>query len=470
MNEFLKVRLPIRARLTLWYVVLLALTFATVGAYLIFRFQRSLTATVDHALKITVVKTVSALDEEDFLATGRYTFDTVQKSRIESAGFAMRIVSPQGAVWDTFGEIQDVPAWGPAAEGYTNQRGRADEDDQWRVFSRPVVDSNNQTTAWVQAAQSVASINETLSDLRRQLLWGGIPLVLIFAGIGGYFLASRALRPIETITGAAQEINAQDLSRRLAYQGPRDEIGDLAKTFDQMIARLESSFERERRFTGDAAHELRTPLTILKGQVEVTLSRPRNAAEYEQKLHELSAQVDRLIRLSNALLFLSQSDQDQIAFQRTRINLRELLEVLLEQTRPLAAERNIQVIASLEGDHYVGGDQDYLIRLFMNLLENALKYTPSGGQVTVSVESENDECVVAIHNTGAGIPAENIPHLFERFYRVDADRSSQTGGSGLGLAIAQEIARRHGGRIEVHSDASTGVTFSVSLPAAVDPG
>lgn len=465
MIDFLKYRIPVRVRLTLWYVFLMALTFTALVIYLTVRFQISLRNSIDQSLQQTVSKTIASLDQANFQQTNTLSFDIVEKSGINSAGFAMRLISAQGAVWDTFGQVQNLISWGETKEGFTTQKGKFDEDDEYRVFSQPVLDSDNQTIAWIQAAQSVSPINETLQDLQEQVLFG-IPVILIFAGIGGYFLADRALRPIKQITNTAQQITAKDLSRRLEYKGAKDEIGDLAETFDQMIGRLQSSFDRERRFTGDAAHELRTPLTILKGQIDVTLSRPRNSAEYEKKLQELSVQVDRLIRLSNALLFLSRSDQNQISFERRRMNLRELLEVLIEQIQPLADEKKIQVITNFQDELHAYGDNDHLIRLYMNLFENALKYTPSGGQITVTGTNDSDTLTIAIHNTGSGISQEHLPHLFERFYRVDSDRSSQTGGSGLGLAIAQDIARLHGGEIIAQSEAGEGVTISLRLPAA----
>ena len=183
-------------------------------------------------------------------------------------------------------------------------------------------------------------------------------------------------------------------------------------------------------------------------------------------MRELSTQVDRLIRLSNALLFLSRSDQNQISMNRSRVNVKELLEVLLEQIQPLAIEKEIQVITDIQNDLFCIGDNDHLIRLFMNLLENALKYTPAHGQISVTGKKDSTHLVVDIHNTGSVIPDGHLPRLFERFYRVDSDRSSQTGGSGLGLAIAQEIAHLHSGEITVKIDTIEGVTFSVHLPLA----
>lgn len=463
MIDFLKYRIPVRVRLTLWYVLLMALTFTALVIYLTARFQLSLRNSIDQSLQQTVSKTSASLNQTNFQQTNRLSFDIAERSSFNSAGFAMRLISAQSVVWDTFGEAQNIPRWGAENEGFSTQQGRGDEDDQWRILSQPVLDPNGNIIGWVQAAQSLGTINETIYDLREQVFLG-IPVILIFAGLGGYFLADRALRPIKQITNTAQQITAQDLSRRLEYMGAQDEIGNLAETFDEMIGRLQSSFERERRFTGDAAHELRTPLTILKGHIDVTLSRPRNTNEYEKKLQELSVQVDRLIRLSNALLFLSRSDQNQTSLNRSQINLREMLDVLVEQIQPLAEEKKIRVTAHFQDNLFVFGDNDQLIRLFMNLFENALKYTPPNGEITVTAIKESNELRIDIHNSGTGISREHLPHLFERFYRVDEDRSSQTGGSGLGLAIAHEIVNRHGGEIEAQSSPGEGVTFSVRLP------
>ncbi len=466
MIDILKYGIPIRVRLTLWYVFLLAVTFIIFSVYLIFRFQDSLVTAVDNSLQITVSHTIAALDKEDLADRDRVTL-TRSGPEVIDPNFVMRLLSPQSEVWDIAGNAQDVSFWGPTEAGYSTQAGRENKS-QWRVFTQPVLNSDGQTIAWVQAAQSLGPVNEALEGLRAQLFLG-IPLVLLFAGLGGYFLANRALRPIRQITQTAQEITAQDLSRRLAYRGAMDEIGSLATTFDQMLGRLQSSFARERQFTGDAAHELRTPLTVLKGQIEVALNRRRSSAAYEKTLQELSSQVERLIRLSNGLLFLSRSDQQQLSFEPVYFDLREWLEILVEQLEPLAREKGLKISLNVPADLSVYGDSDHLIRLFLNIFENALKYTPMSGQITITALKVPEEIQILIHNTGPGISQEQLPHLFERFYRVEADRSSQTGGSGLGLAIAHEIVLLHRGEIDVQSEPNQGVTVTVHLPNRPHP-
>jgi heavy metal sensor kinase len=451
-------RFPIRMRLTLWFVLLMGITFTAFSFYLVLRFENSLQNTIDSSLRITVSKTVAALDEEDFNETGKLIFDHTGATQPASDDFAMRILSTQGEVWDVYSATERVSVWGAVEADYSTQ-------GEWRIHSQSITNSNGEIIGWLQAAQSLGPVHETVRELQEQLMFG-VPLVLLFAGLGGYFLADRALNPINQIADTARGIHLRDLSKRIRYQGAMDEVGKLAQTFDQMLARLQDSFERERRFTSDAAHELRTPLTVLKGQIDVTLSRARSSSEYESKLRELSVQVDRLIRLSNALLFLSRSDQNQIDFNPASVNLTELLSVLIEQLQPLADEKDLNVSTQIVDALFVRGDKDHLIRLFMNLLENALKYTPAKAQVQVSAESEADAVRITIHNSGDGIAPEHIPHLFERFYRVDEARSGQTGGNGLGLAIAQEIVRLHDGEIQFQSEMGKGVTVSVRLPAA----
>jgi len=454
-------QVPIRVRLTLWYVLLMAITFAIAGGYLLIRFQNSLTNSIDSALRIAVSQAIMAIQDED----GALAFQDEDSGsnfaqQFTDPNFAMRLLSPQGATLDTLGQTGNFSVWGPTESGFRTLSSTGD-DEQWRVYSQPVLAPDNSYAGWVQAAQSLNTVTDTLQDFRDQLLWV-IPFVLLLAGIGGYFLAGRTLRPIDQITRTAAEIEARDLSQRIGYQGPADEIGRLAETFDRMLERLKNAFERERRFTGDAAHELRTPLTVMKGQIEVTLSKSRSSNDYENTLRTLASPVDRLIRLSNALLFLSRSDQKQLSWEPENINLGELLILVVEQMQPLAEENRLTLYTDISPEIPFTGDKDHLIRLFLNLLDNAVKYTPAGGEVKVQTNVTKAEIQVAVHNDGPGIPKEHIRYIFDRFHRVDSDRSSETGGTGLGLAISREIAHMHGGRIEVQSQPGRTV-FTVHL-------
>ncbi|MGW8226483.1 MAG: HAMP domain-containing protein, partial [Anaerolineales bacterium] len=368
-------RIPIRVRLTLWYVLLMAMTFAVAGGYLLLRFQNSLTHSVDSALQIAALQSMTAIedDEENFPTQP----DDVSDSNPQGANlnFALRVLSPDGIVIDTRGQTEIISDWGPIEPGFRTLSSPG-EDELWRIYSQPILASGPTPAGWIQVAQSLNPVSETLQDFRDQLLLV-IPIVLLLAGFGGYFLAGSSLRPIDRITRTAAEIEANDLSRRLDYQGPDDEIGRLARTFDHMLDRLKTAFDRERSFTADAAHELRTPLTVLKGQIEVTLSQSRSEEDHVNTLQGLSSQVERLIRLSNALLFLSRSDQNKLSWEPVQINLGELLTVVIEQMQPLMEENRLVLKSEISPEIPFTGDKDHLIRLFLNLLDNAVKYTPA---------------------------------------------------------------------------------------------
>jgi len=277
------------------------------------------------------------------------------------------------------------------------------------------------------------------------------------------------LRPIEKMTRTTQRITANDLHQRINHTGPQDEIGRLALTLDGMLDRLESGFERERRFTSDAAHELRTPLAALKGHIGVTLSQDRQPKEYAATLRDLEDQVDRLIRLSNDLLLLARLEHWHYAEQYEQIVLADLLLTLLDQVMLLAEEKHITLTGDVQPALTFDGNMNLLIRLFLNLLDNAIKYTPAEGTVTLRACQEADRIRVSVCDTGPGIAADQLPHLFERFFRVELDRArgqeASQSGTGLGLAIAREIARAHNGSITVKSEPGHGSTFTVWLPA-----
>jgi len=454
----------LRTRLTLWYVLLLGLSLLLFSSYLYIQLERSLLAQTDVELRLASVQALSNLEDEEgdkiaaFPNTENYQYTA---RRLSQAGLAVRLITPNGKLLDGFGSYKDLPTWVPTPPGYTTL---TVGETRWRIYSQQITAYNHPNVYWLQVGQSLSSVQKTLASLYIQILLG-LPLVLFLAGLGGLFLANRALRPIDRITQTAQIISANDLTGRIGYRGSADEVGRLAITFDRMLDRLQDAFERERRFTADVSHELRTPLTAIKGRIGVTLSRSRTPVDYENTLRALEQQVDRLIRLSTDLLFLARLNQGHLRSSPSVLVLSDLLDTILEQAQPLAEMRHITLIGDIPSGLSIYGDLDYLIRLFLNLLDNAIKYTPMGGQVTVHAENKGaDKVCVAVSDTGAGIPPESLPHLFERFYRVETDRSRSTGGAGLGLAIAWEIARAHGGTLSVQSKLGLGTTFTVHLP------
>jgi heavy metal sensor kinase len=454
--------IPVRIKLTAWYLLLLGLTLGGFTGYLYFRLERKIINQADTALQIAGSQSLVYLsDNNNALAFADKPSRQNTVQRLIEAGFAVRLITPQGKIVDGFGKYQEVPLWIPSASGYTRlARNKAD----WRLISQPVI-RQGQIIGWLQIAKSLEALEEISDKLSAELLFL-LPFILIIAGCGGLFLSSRALQPISQITQTAQAISAIDLAQRLNYKGAKDEVGQLATTFDQMLERLQAGFEREQRFTADAAHELRTPLTVIKGRIDVTRSRERTPDEYEQTLQDLEQEVDRLIRLSNGLLLLARIDRGQLPFEPLPVDLNNLLEVIVEQVQYAAESQQIKLLNNLTPDLWVQGDPDQLTSLFLNLVDNAVKYTPQGGVVWVRSNFHSNVVQVMIINTGYGISKEHLPHLFERFYRADSARSQGKSGAGLGLAIAHEIARLHGGTIIADSIPNKETTFTVTLPIA----
>jgi len=293
-----------------------------------------------------------------------------------------------------------------------------------------------------------------------------LPLALLGAGIGGFALAGRALSPVDRITRVAAEISEQDLSRRLPVAA-NDELGRLATTFNALIRRLQQAFERQRRFTADASHELRTPLSLIQAITGQKLMRRREPEEYEQALRQIDEATAYMSKLVAHLLTLARADAGQLTLAREPLDLTELLEHVAGQVGD-SSGRVIPVYAA--GPALAIGDTLRLTELFLNLLENASKYTPPEGTVEVHVCREQGSIEVAIRDTGIGIPPEHLPHIFDRFYRVDKARAREAGGTGLGLAISQWIAEAHGGSIRAESAPGQGTTMTVTLHEDPDCG
>ncbi|MFQ6026026.1 MAG: sensor histidine kinase [Dehalococcoidia bacterium] len=377
----------------------------------------------------------------------------------------VRAMGSDGTVWDTLGDSTMAPFSFPLEQGFVTGVGQ--DGKTWRIRSEVLASASGEDIGWVQTARSLESVEITLDSVRTQLYWG-IPVAILIAGLGGLFLADQGLRPIGRISRTAQEITGSVLNRRINHRGPDDEVGRLARTLDEMLDRLEGAFKRERRFTSDASHELRTPLAALKGRIDVTLSSPRTQGEYESTLEGLEGEVDRLIRLSNELLFLARLDQGQLQWQPEEVDLRNLLGAVLDQIRPIADTKGLTIEEDVPKNLVVNSDPDHLIRLFLNLVDNACQYTPSGGRVSVAARRSAEELRVSISDTGPGISEEHVSHLFERFYRVDPSRSRDSGGTGLGLSIAYEISQLSKGNIKVASKVGAGTTFTVVLPATAE--
>lgn len=307
-------------------------------------------------------------------------------------------------------------------------------------------------------------------SLGRLLATLGLASLAIVAGSSGigYWLAGRVLDPVKTITRTAQQISETDLNRRLNLK-TSDELGQLAHTIDGMLARLQAAFERQRQFTADASHELRTPLTIIGLETGRVLENKRSAAEYERTLRIIQGENEHMSRLVNDLLTLSRLESGQTQLQLEEADLSDAALEVVERLAPLAAAKHIHLEAGELPETPLCGDRSSLVQLISNLVQNAIKYAPEGsGRVLVETGRNESEVWVRVEDNGPGIPEEDLPHIFERFYRVDKARrqsgENDPGGSGLGLAIVKWIARAHGGTVNVQSQPGTGSTFTVSLP------
>ncbi len=293
---------------------------------------------------------------------------------------------------------------------------------------------------------------------------------MLLGSYGGLLLANEALSPVDRITRAAEQIGAGDLSERVPLPDKMDEIGRLAATFNHMIARLQAAFERQRQFTSDASHELRTPLAVMRGDIEITLRRRRTPEEYERVLTSNLEEIMRLSRLVEDLLTLARGDAGQSALDCEPMPLDQLCQEMVEYITPLAQTHEQTLIYQPPAAPVmVKADAQRLKQLLLNLLDNAIKYTSQGGRITLGLKTEGKEAVLTISDTGRGIPPEDLPHLFERFFRHTRSTSDKGAtGFGLGLSIVKWIVESHGGKIEAASRIGEGTTFTVRLPVLSD--
>jgi two-component system, OmpR family, sensor kinase len=335
-----------------------------------------------------------------------------------------------------------------------------------RVLTVPIV---TKTSRRMVGILQVGTRLDTVQNTLQVLLWVlfiGAAISMLIAGIAGWISTGQALAPLEAVTYTALQITrADDLSRRIPYQGPSgDEVGQLISAFNQTLSRLETLFNSQRRFLADVGHELRTPLTVIKGNVDL-MRRMRSIDD--ESMDSIESEVDRLTRLVGDLLLLAQAESGKLTLVRATVELDSLVLEVLNQMRVLAKDRLTLSLGEVD-QVLVCGDKDRLKQVLVNLVGNAIKYTPAGGEVLVGVGKEGVRARLTVSDTGPGIPADDLPHIFERFYRAEKSRtrSREGRGFGLGLSIAYWIVRNHDGQIEVSSREKGGTTFCVWLPLA----
>lgn len=446
--------LSIRWRLTLWNTLALAVVLLGFSAVVYAMLRHALYERVDHSLG-SVFQELEGKSNPDL----HYW---IKEAKEHQNMFC--VVYSQGKVEERTEELASVsvPAM-PPPNGH--ERKYAD-------MTLPVLGHQRTLQASINlkgrdlTVLVMAGLEEVDLELHELLvvLAMTIPASLIGAGGLAYFLAWKALGPMKRLHKLTEQITADHLDRRLPIANRNDELGQLTATINAMITRLERSFAEIRRFTADASHELRTPLTAIRTETEVALGRPSMPAEHQHLLGSILEECERLTRLTDQLLTLSREDAGVARPVRESIDLAALVSEVVDTMRTVGEAKGIEL-------HLVGsdavpmhGDEARLRQVFYNLLDNAIKYTPSGGAINVQVNRTGGQAVVTVHDTGIGIAGEHLPHVFDRFYRVDKARSRTEGGAGLGLSIAQSIIRSHGGRIELSSPPGQGTTCTVVLP------
>jgi heavy metal sensor kinase len=309
----------------------------------------------------------------------------------------------------------------------------------------------------------------TLSDVVvRQFTWRYftfLPFIVVLGGLLGWFLTRQALHPLNEVVQASESITGSNLHLRIQLRGAGDELDRLIDTFNRMIERLESSFQQMRQFTADVSHELRTPITAVRGQLEVALMTASGEAQLREAALTALEETERLSEFVKAMLQLSQAESGQLALKKENRDLCPIIRDIIEQVRILAEDAGLRLVAEMPGRCDLEADRIQIERLLYNLLSNAIKYTPTGGEVRLELRRRQHRVEIVVEDTGRGIPAEHLPHIFERFYRVPSTDSSDTRGLGLGLSFVAWIVKAHGGRINVTSTPGRGTRFEVTLPA-----
>jgi heavy metal sensor kinase len=445
----------IKFRLTVWYLVAILLLLAVFGTVAYIMLSKNLYRNLDEGLRARVAELENSIAVENNQISFEEKFNDLVLI-YDADGALLQRLGPNVR----FANIEEVVQ--QALFGQTGYLTAATtEGQEVRLYAAPF-NLDSRTRIAVIVGRLTREIQDVLSIFKVVIIYSALG-VLILAGVGGIFLADRTLKPVDHMTDIAREIGEGDLSRRIDIQS-EDEMGRLAATLNWMIARLEEAFQKQRQFAADASHELRTPLAIIQAESSLALDRRRTQAEYKRSLELVSSEVIYMSEIIGKLLLLAREEAGTEPTNFQEVNVKDLISELSSDLETLAQEKGVAFSVGPLDDLIVRGDRFKLRQLFLNILDNAIRYTPSGGTVSSSLVRKNGNALVSVSDTGMGIPAEDLPFIFDRFYRVDKARSRADGGLGLGLAIASSIARLHGGQIEVESQVGKGSTFYISLP------
>ena len=459
----------IRTRLTLWNVGVSALMIVAFASLTYFLVGRALAKETDETLAEMGRNFQIALEAERGDETEKTSVETdlteaVNESRFRD--YIFQVSAADGRLISTTAPAADLAAILSKRKDSSFETLRVG-GESFRVFHLPLTASGGEQYD-LYIARSLADRNNFLSRLR-YIFFVAVPLTLLLTGLSGYFLARKSLAPVALMSRQAARIGAENLQKRLPVKNERDELGNLAQVFNALLTRLENSFEQQRRFMADASHELRTPLAIVRGESEIALSKEqRPNEELRESLIIVHDESRRLTKIVEDLFTLARADSGHFKTNFKEIYLDEILAECVRAVRVLAEKRNVALNIAVSPEMPMRGDEELLRRLFVNLLDNAIKYNRESGAVSVTAEKDSEHYRLTISDTGAGVSKEARAKIFERFYRADQARSrnleTTTSGAGLGLAIAQWIAALHNGVIELVSSDETGSIFSVSFP------
>jgi len=452
---------------TAWYFAVLATGFSLFGVIAFYAMRGSILETVDENLQDQIQGIRVLMERTASGGRAELAHELGQDEEIRAGSDLLQVSDPAG---NWIYRSRTMAHFGPGTPPEARASITTQQPDgvPLRVLTLPV-QAGGQTYV-AQLAYPLDDFYEALDHFRR-LLFLSSPLLLLLASAGGYWLSRRALAPVDQITREARSIGAQNLSRRLVVPPTKDELQRLSETLNGMLARLEQAFRRITQFTADASHELRTPVALMRTRAEVALRRPRSEEEYSETLRQILEDLQRTSSLIENLMLLARADSGAETLQRTRINMVESVGEACLEGRTLAETKQISFLEELPASPlWIEGESNSLRRLVLILLDNAAKYTPPRGRISVSLTSSDGCAVAEVRDTGIGIAAEDLPHIFERFFRADPARSRETGGAGLGLSIGKWIAEAHGGTIRASSKPGEGSLFQVRIPLAGKEG
>lgn len=452
--------LPIRVRLTLWYLLVFtaAQVCFSIGAALFM--ERSLNASAMDDLRSQTQEVAQFLANEPHpISSDRLKTDMRREFGDEPEGTWLRIVTPDGAAVSLTAQMTNIAYRFRDGEQITL---RADQHHVRFLASR--VNMGDQHFLIITGVTVDAAATATERFHHGLLLLS--PVLLLLAAAGSYWISRKALRPVDALAQAARGITDSNLNQRLPVPETRDELSRLSETLNEMLSRIESAFQRVRQFTADASHELRTPVSLMRTEAEIALRRDRTAEEYREALQQISMEAARTGGLLESMLALARTDARQERTRFAQVDCAAMLSELAHDWTGVLHDAGIRLTSSIgAGALFVNADPFALRRLLVILLDNARKYTPPGGEVTLRAHSAEKRIVIEVEDTGLGIAPEHLPHIFDRFYRADAARSRAGGGVGLGLALARRLAELLDADLTVHSNFGHGTRFTVALRA-----